>query len=164
MPTVSNTSPLLNLAIIGELELVRAQFSSVLVPPAVIDEFQLETERPGTAALSRALDDGWIEPEEPSDTPLIRTLWQDIDRGEAEAIAVATEVEADRVLIDEREARRRARNLGLEVTGALGILLQAAQEGSLDSLADALDRLEEEAGFWIAPALRRQIMNELGEG
>lgn len=163
MPTVSNTSPLLNLAIIGELELIRAQFHSVLVPPAVVDEFRLKTERPGTSTLARALNDGWIEPKEPSDAALIRTLWQDIDRGEAEAIALAAEVEANRVLIDEREARRRARNLGLQVTGVLGILLQAAQEGSLDSLGDILDRLEDEAGFWIAPALRHQIMNELGE-
>lgn len=58
MPTVSNTSPLLNLAIIGELELVRAQFHFVFIPPAVVDEFQLETGRPGTLALARALDDG----------------------------------------------------------------------------------------------------------
>lgn len=129
----------------------------------MVDEFRLETERPGTSALIRALDDGWIESKEPSDTPLIRTLRQDIDRGEAQAIALATEMEASRVLIDEREARRRARNLGLEVTGALGILLQAAQEESLDSLSDALDRLEDEAGFWIAPALRKHILRERGQ-
>lgn len=70
---------------------------------------------------------------------------------------------ADLVLIDEREARRRARNLGLQITGALGILLRATQEGSLDSLSRALDRLEEEAGFWIAPALRQRILNEYGK-
>lgn len=103
-------------------------------------------------------------PKEPSDTSLIRTLWQDIDRGEAEAFALATDIKADRVLIDERDARRRARNLGLEVTGALGILLRAAQEGSLDSLPNAIDRLEDEAGFWVAPALRRHILkNHLDE-
>lgn len=163
MPTVSNTSPLLNLAIIGELEQVRTQFHSVLVPPAVVEEFQLETERPGTSALTRALEDGWIKPKEPSDAPLIRILRQDIDRGEAEAIALATEIETDRVLIDEWEARRRARSLNLEVTGALGILLQAAQEETLGPLDDALDRLEDDAGFWIAPALRQQIMKEYGE-
>lgn len=163
MPPVSNTSPLLNLAIIGELELVRTQFRSVLVPPAVVDEFRLESERPGTSALNHALENGWIESKEPSDAPLIRTLRQNIDRGEAETIALATEIETDRVLIDEREARRRARNLGLEVTGALGILPQAAQQGSLDTLADALDRLEDEAGFWIAPALRSRLLRERGE-
>lgn len=160
MPVVSNTSPLLNLAVIGELELVRRQFSSVLVPPAVVDEFRLDTEQPGTSALSRALGDGWIDVSEPGDVPLVRTLRQDIDSGEAEAIALAAELEADRILIDEREGRHRARNIGLKVTGALGILLRAAQEGTLDSLADTLDRLEDEAGFWIGPALRTHILKQ----
>lgn len=163
MPTVSNTSPLLNLAVIGELPLIRMQFSTVLVPPVVVEEFRLDTERPGTGVLSRALDDGWIDVTEPDDAPLVRTLRQDIDRGEAEAIALATEVDADHLLIDERDGRNRARNLELEVTGVLGILLRAARKGTLSSLSDALDRLEEQAGFWIDPALRRQILDAQSE-
>ena len=96
---------------------------------------------------------------EPSDAPLIRTLRQDLDLGESEAITLAVEKEAGLVLLDEREGRRRARNVGLEVTGALGILAQADRRGDLDSLSDALDRLEGEAGFWIGSALREQILS-----
>ena len=158
MPTVSNTSPLLNLAIIGRLELARTQFGSVLVPPAVAGEFRLEEDRPGSSALRRAVEEEWIAVEEPSDDPLFRTLRQDLDLGESEAIALAVEKKAGLVLLDEREGRRRARNVGLEVTGALGILAQADREGDLDSLSDALDRLEGEAGFWIGSALREQIL------
>jgi predicted nucleic acid-binding protein len=62
-------------------------------------------------------------------------------------------------LLDEREGRRRARNVGLKVTSALGILAQADRRGDLDSLSDALDRLEGEAGFWIGSALREQILS-----
>jgi predicted nucleic acid-binding protein len=160
MPTVSNTSPLLNLAIIGRLELVRAQFGSVVVPPAVAGEFRLEEGRPGSSALHRAVEDGWIAVEEPSDDPLIRTLRQDLDRGESEAITLAVEKEAGLILLDEREGRRRARNVGLEVTGALGILARADRRGELDSLSGALDRLEDEAGFWIGSALREQILGK----
>ena len=160
MPTVSNTSPLLNLAIIGRLELVRAQFGSVVVPPAVAGEFRLEEGRPGSSALRRAVEDGWIAVEEPSDDPLIRTLRQDLDRGESEAITLAVEKEAGLILLDEREGRRRARNVGLEVTGALGILARADRRGELDSLSGALDRLEDEAGFWIGSALREQILGK----
>ena len=158
MPTVSNTSPLLNLAIIGRLELVRAQFGSVVVPPAVVGEFRLEEGRPGSSALRRAVEDGWIAVEEPSDDPLIRTLRQDLDRGESEAITLAVEKEAGLILLDEREGRRRARAVGLEVTGALGILARADRRGELDSLSGALDRLEDEAGFWIGSALREQLL------
>lgn len=158
MPIVSNTSPLLNLAIIGELEQVQTQFEHVLVPPAVVEEFRLEKERPGSSVLRQAVEDEWLVVNEPTDEALIRTLRQDLDEGEAEAIALAVERDASRVLIDEREGRRRARTIGLEVTGVLGILLRAAREGALGSLADALDELEEEAGFWISPSLRKQIL------
>ena len=160
MPTVSNTSPLLNLAIIGRLELVRSQFEVVVVPPAVAGEFRLEEGRPGSSALRRAVEDGWIAVEEPSDDPLIRTLRQDLDRGESEAITLAVEKEAGLILLDEREGRRRARNVGMEVTGALGILARADRQGELDSLSGALDRLEDEAGFWIGSALREQILGK----
>lgn len=99
--------------------------------------------------------------EDSSGKALIRTLWKDLDRGESQAIALAEEKGASRILLDEREGRRRARNLGLEVTGALGILLQAARRGALESLPGVLDTLEEEAGFWISPSLRRQILGEV---
>ena len=158
MPTVSNTSPLLNLAIIGKLELVMRQFGRVLVPPAVEEEFRLEEGRQGSSALREAMEEGWLATEAPSDEPLIRTLRQDLDRGESEAIALAAGKKAGRILLDEREGRRRARRIGLEVTGALGILARADREGELDSLPQALDRLEEEAGFWISSALREQIL------
>ena len=160
MVTISNTSPLLNLAIIGRLELVRTQFQRVLIPPAVVEEFRLEEDRSGSSELRRALEEGWIVTEAPSDEALIRTLRQDLDQGESQAIALAAEKGAGLILLDEREGRRRARNIGLEVTGALGILAQADRQGELDSLAGALDRLEEEAGFWISSALRKQILGE----
>ncbi len=133
--TVSNTSPLLNLAIIGRLGLVRSQFGSVLVPPAVVKEFHLEEGRPGSSALRQAIEGGWIVEKEPSDDPLVRTLRQDLDQGESEAIALAVEEGAGLILLDEREGRRRARNVGLEMTGALGILAQADRRGNLDSIS-----------------------------
>ena len=159
MPTVSNTSPLLNLAIIGRLELVRAQFEGVLVPPAVVEEFRLQEGRPGSSALRRAIEEEWIVVEDPSDDPLVRTLGQDLDLGESEAIALAVEKEAGLILLDEREGRRRARNVGLEVTGLLGVLIRADREGNLSSLSEAIAQLEEEAGFWISDALREKILS-----
>ena len=127
MPTVSNTSPLLNLAIIGRLELVRAQFESALVPPAIVREFRLEEGRPGSSALRQAIEKEWIVEKEPSDAPLIRTLRQDLDLGESEAITLAVEKKAGLVLLDEREGRRRAQNVGLEVTGAVAFSIRPAQ-------------------------------------
>lgn len=128
MSVVSNTSPLLNLAIIGELELVRDQFKSVLVPPAVVEEFRLGQDRAGSSVLRREVEEGWIEVQDPDEEALIHTLSQDLDGGEAEAIALAVEKNVGQVLIDEREGRRRARKVGLEVTGVLGFSSEPLKE------------------------------------
>jgi len=160
MPVVSNTSPLLNLSIIDHLDLVRTQFGRVLIPPAVQDELQIHSSRPGADGLKRAIDAGWIAVRNVSDDALVRTLQRDLDRGEAEAIALAVEVSASLILLDEREARMCARAIDLPITGAIGVLLKAHRTGDLDALRDALDRLQEDAGFWIAPSLRARVLRE----
>jgi len=60
MPVVSNTSPLLNLSIIGHLDLVRTQFDRVLIPPAVLDELHIDSSRPGAGKLKNAIGEGWV--------------------------------------------------------------------------------------------------------
>lgn len=160
MPVVSNTSPLLNLSITGHLDLVRAQFDRVLIPPAVLDELRVHSSRPGAEALKNAVEHGWIAVQDVSDTALIRTLRRDLDQGESEAITLAVEIDASLLLLDEQEGRQRARTLDLPITGAIGVLLRAHRAGDLSSLPDALDRLQEDAGFWIAPSLRERALRE----
>lgn len=160
MPVVSNTSPLLNLSITGHLDLVRTQFGRVLIPPGVFDELHVHSSRPGSEALRRAVDQEWIEVKNVSGRPLVRTLQHTLDRGEAEAIALAVETDASMILLDEQDGRRRARALGMQVTGAIGVLIRAYEASNLSSLRDALDQLEEDAGFWIAPALRERVLRE----
>ena len=70
------------------------------------------------------------------------------------------EVDASLILLDEHEGRKRARTLDLPITGAIGVLLRAHREGELPSLRGALDRLEDEAGFWIAPSLRERVLRD----
>ncbi|HMB89821.1 MAG TPA: DUF3368 domain-containing protein [Rhodothermales bacterium] len=163
MRVVSNTSPLLNLAIIGELERVREQFEHVLIPQAVLEEFKLETDLPGTALLKKALAEGWLRVKDVANRPFVEVLRREVDAGEAEAIVLAVEQRASWVLLDEQEARRIARTLGLPMTGALGILLTAYRTGQLPSLRTAIRQLREEAGFWIAPALEADLLAQMGE-
>ncbi len=61
MPVVSNTSPVLNLAIIGYLHLLRQQFSQVWLPEAVKQELHLDEELPGSPAIRQAIEDGWLQ-------------------------------------------------------------------------------------------------------
>ena len=82
---------------------------------------------------------------------------------EAEAIVLALQMKAGRVLLDEREGRRVAKSLGLKVTGVLGILLRARRKGKLSSLREAMDELRKRAGFRIGAALYSDLLRESGE-
>ena len=137
MPAVSNTSPVLNLAIIGQLSLLRQQFGEIWIPPAVLEELRVGEDLPGSQSVREAIESGWLRVEEVRDQPLVQVLQRDLDKGEAEAIALALQVQAEWTLLDEREGRRVAKSLRMKVTGVLGILLRAWREGELPSLQRA---------------------------
>jgi len=99
MPVVSNTSPLLNLAIIDSLFLLPQQFGQVLIPQAVLTELKVDQDLPGSSALYQAIDQGWLIPKSVSNPALVRILQQQLHWGEAEAIALAVEVSAERILV-----------------------------------------------------------------
>ncbi len=160
MPVVSNTSPILNLAIVGQLELMRQQFKQVQIPPVVLAELKVQENRLGSEEIQAALKAGWIQVQEINSPFLVRLLQQTLDRGEAEAIALALELQADWTLLDERDGRKVAKSLGLKVTGVLGILLRAKQKGELSSLVEIVDALVTTAGFRIAPDLLAKVIAE----
>jgi len=149
MPAVSNTSPILNLAIVGRLSLLRQQFGEIRIPPAVLEELRVGEDLPGSQSVREAIEKGWLWVEEVKDRTFVQVLQRDLDKGEAEAIALALQVKAEWTLLDEREGRRVAKSLGLKVTGVLGILRRAWHEGVLPSLQREMEGLREKAGFRI---------------
>ena len=160
MPVVSNTSPLLNLAIIVQLELLRQQFGEILIPKAVLEELRVEEMLPGSAHLREALVSGWLQVREVNNPSLVQLLQRDLDRGEAEAIALALLLDADWIILDERDGRRIAKSFGLQVTGILGVVIRASRNGQISSLPLVINQLREEAGFHIAQNLLSQILKE----
>lgn len=163
MPVVSNTSPVLNLAIIDQLSLLHEQFGEIWIPTAVLGELRVGEDLPGSQAVRRALEAGWLRVEEVKDQTLAQVLQRDLDKGEADAIVLALQMKAGRVLLDEREGRRIAKSLGLNVTGVLGVLLRARREGKLSSLQKAMEALRERAGFRIGMELYTDLLRESGE-
>jgi hypothetical protein len=163
MPIISNTSPLLNLAIIDHLDLVREQFTSVLVPEAVLEELCVDTALPGASVLRQALTEGWIQVQDVENRALVQLLRRNLDRGESEAIALAIQHSATWLLLDERDGRLAAKALEIPVTGVLGILLRAKHEGQIASLRVAMEKLRDQAGFHIAPALFDDVLRAGGE-
>jgi hypothetical protein len=158
MLVVSNTSPILNLAIVGQLDRLRQQFGQIQIPPGVLNELKIAEDRPGSQPIQAAITAGWIQVQPVSNRSLVQLLRQTLDGGEAEAISLALELQADWILLDERDGRNAAKSLGLQVTGVLGVLLRAKESGDLPSLQPVIADLTEKAGFRIAPELLARVL------
>jgi uncharacterized protein len=158
MPVVSNTSPILNLAIIDELELMHEQFGEVHVPREVVSELKLDTDLGGVGAVNDAISAGWLVVAELKDDAMVKVLRRELDAGESAALALALEMKAEMIILDEKEAREHARSIGLETTGVLGIMMKAHAMGRIDSLADFIERLRQSAGFFIHQDLQAKLL------
>lgn len=101
MLAVSNTSPISNLAVIGRLDLLRSQFGTVWIPNAVASELAVLPHAAARAAIETAIAEQWIRVAPTPDSSLLTILLSSLHRGEAEAIALAVELKAGIVLMDE---------------------------------------------------------------
>ncbi|MCD2199876.1 DUF3368 domain-containing protein [Halobacterium sp. KA-4] len=156
---VSDTSPLLNLALIDRLDLLEVQFSGVTVPRQVWSE--LTEGDDGLEALRGLRDDGVLRIVEVERSDLFVEIFHELDLGETAAICYAVEHDTDLVLLDERDGRRVARRHDLDITGVIGVLLRGSKTGEVD-LKSELDALRE-AGFWISDDLYAQVLSEADE-
>ena len=157
---VSNSTPLIHLAKIGHLRLLPELFGTIVIPQAVYAECVLDG-KPYQDAQAIAQAD-WLEVREVADKNLIISLAADLDRGEAEAIALALQTQSSLLLLDDAEGRSKARLYGLKHTGTIGILLKAKLENRIPSLRDALNILQE-TGFWLHSRLYQKLIQEAGE-
>jgi predicted nucleic acid-binding protein len=153
----------MNLASIGALDLLRQQFGEVVVPAAVIDELKLDSDYAGTSEIRAAMTTGWLRQVNLDDDKLARALRRELDDGEAEAIALALQLKIETILMDERDGRSIAKSMGLNPIGVIGILIRAKQNGSIKSVKDMLNKLKNEAGFYITDSLYHNILSETGE-
>ncbi|MBD1808032.1 DUF3368 domain-containing protein [Microcoleus sp. FACHB-SPT15] len=160
MIVVSNTSPISNLAAIGQLELLQQLYGNIIIPPAVYQELINSGDTDPATLAVQTLD--WIQTQPVSDRVLLETLQTNLDPGEAEAITLAVEINAQRLIIDERRGRNEAIRLGLQVTGLLGIVLAAKQQGLIASVQPILDDLRAN-NFWIRDALYAEVLRLAGE-
>lgn len=156
---VSDTSPLRALAHVDLVHLLGRLFDRVLIPPAVLSE--LAKVYP-PEALPRVVPE-WMEIRAPSNATLVQELQAVIDRGESEAIALALEVRADSLLIDEADGREQARRMGLRVAGVLRVLLTAKEAGMIAAVKPLVDRLRSELKFRVADQLYERVIKEAGE-
>lgn len=158
MIVVSDTSPITNLFQIGRLELLRELFDDVIIPRAVAIEIEfLDSNR------NILVQNQWIRIVELSDRKLLEDLTDELDPGEAEAIALAIQLGADAVLIDETLGRAEAVRRGLDVTGVVGILIRAKRKELIPRVKPEIDRLVTEAGFWLDPKFIENTLRTIDE-
>lgn len=161
MIVVSNTSPIFYLSTIGHLDLLRQLYSEIVIPRTVFNEI---TNVGNTDASARVVSTlSWIKTQSATDQEFVNTLRAELDPGEAEAIALAVELNVDRLLIDERLGRAAAIRAGLQVTGVLGILIAAKRNKLVQEVKPLLDALIEQVGFWIDTRLYAKVLQAVGE-
>jgi predicted nucleic acid-binding protein len=145
---------------LGQWQLLRQLYGEIIIPPAVRSEVEAGG-MSGHGAFELE-NSPWIRVVYLTD-PREADLIPDVDRGEAEVIALAVELKADVVIIDERLGRRHALRLGLPLTGTLGILLKAKQRGLVTSICPLIKRLRD-GGIWLADKIVAETLRQAGEG
>ena len=161
MISVSDTSPINNLAAINHLYLLHQLYGTVFIPEAAYRELTDPNFPVAGAAEVQTFD--WIQTRSVSDRTLVEALSHELDIGEAEAIALAIEMQADQVLIDERRGRLIASRMNLRYTGILGILVEAKSKGLIPEVKPLLNALIDVAGFWVAESLRNSVLELVNE-
>ena len=159
---VADAGPLIALARVGQLDLLRRLYGQVLVPSAVLHELALGSRRPGAGVLEDSLRSGLLveqvvvrENTVPEHTPLL-------GRGEAEAIALAAQQHPEFLLIDDAKGRKVARQQGTPTVGVAGVLLVAKAQGEVDAVKPILDDLSS-AGYRLSARLVSEIRSMANE-
>jgi len=158
---ISDTSPIVNLAAVGQLELLRQLYSKIVIPQAVRHEIVVVgAGQPGAIEVEAS---DWIQTHQVTNRTMVSSLQLEVDDGEAEAIALAAELKADLLLLDERRGRIVVSRLGLKFIGLLGVLIEAKYRGLVPAIRPILDDLIGKAGFWITRELYDRVLQAAGE-
>jgi len=161
MIIVSNTSPISSLAKVDKLSLLENIYGQVNIPQAVYDE--LTDIRAGEKVNNAIKNANWIKIRSVTNRQLVKKLELNLDQGEAEAIILAIELNANQLLIDERLGRQEAKKLGLSLIGVLGMLLIAKKRGLISNVKSVIDDLITQTTFRLGEQLYYRILKEANE-
>ncbi len=154
MTAISNSTPLIALSKIDHLQLLKDYFGEILIPEEVYDEVVRRGR--GLVGAAEVASCTWLVRAQVANRLAVDALSISLDRGEAEAIVLASERDA-LLLIDDGDGRKAAKQLGLKVTGTVGLLLMASEDGKLN-LRRALDDLRA-AGFRLSTKEYERVLS-----
>jgi predicted nucleic acid-binding protein len=162
LPIIADASPLIGLARIGLLDLLRELYGGVVIPSQVLEELHVHENRPGSRTLLLALEAGWLRAETIRDSVDMASLMRSIGPGEAGAILLAEQRPCRFVLLDEKRGRAVAKRRNIPVAGTGTILLAAKKRALIKSVSMTLDQLAA-VGYRLSPGLRAEIIRLAGE-
>lgn len=157
MIVVADTGPLNYLLLSGHGDLIPALYDRLLIPTAVHTELLHRKPPPIVGQWARHLPP-WAQLQTPRDA----TRFPELGSGERQAIALAVEVSADFLLIDETQGRTASLAAGVRVKGTLGVLEQAADRRLID-LAAAVEKLQA-TGIFLADDIVRKVLERHPDG
>ncbi|MCM1135451.1 MAG: DUF3368 domain-containing protein [Clostridium sp.] len=147
---VVNTTPLIALSHVGHLELLKKLYGEIIIPEAVYRELSVKEESICKKTVDRAID--WVLVDKIKNQMAKAMYKTQMHDGEVEVMILAKEIAADVVIIDDANAKKHAKYLGLPVTGTLGVLIKAKQNGYIDELKPILQQMVEN-GIYILRSL-----------
>jgi uncharacterized protein len=161
---ISNSSVLIALSSIGQLPILTQRFlGGILIPQAVWREVvETGAGRAGATEVAAGLN-VWLTVQDVKNKTLIPVLQQDLDHGEAEAIALMLEQPSSALLLDEKKARQVARRMSLPILGTLGLLIWAKRQGAIVNLKEQLDALRTVAKFRLSQQVYDEALRQVGE-
>jgi len=154
---IANATPVVSLCTIGREDILEQLFQHIIIAQAVDNELRA-SDKPGAAFPE--LD--WVDVVTVQDKPLVRSLQKDLDRGEAETIALALQIQADVVLIDEFAGYQIAKNFDLPVVRTLSLLKTAKHRGIVSEVRPLVEEMVQK-GRWYSQAVIQSFLRQIGE-
>ena len=145
---VTNSTCLIGLERIRRLDLLPLVFHTVFAPPTVAAEVR--------SSLT------WLTVQTVENSAFVAALKTQMDEGEAEAIALAVELDNVILILDDKKARRVAQQIGLKVIGTVGMLLRAKNQGVITEIKPLLTELVQ-VDFRITNAIIQEALRLSGE-
>ena len=154
---IVNSTPIIGLADIGRLDLLKNVYQQIVIPQAVYHEII-------SPSVKKQVDESrdWITVEQIQDDSQKQMYRAKLHAGEVEVMILAQEQNAELVILDDNAAKKTAKYLGLAVTGTLGVLLRAKREGYIHSVSEVMDELSQDH-FFIHEKVRKMVLEQADE-
>ncbi len=158
LKVISNTTPIISLLKLNRLDLLQKLYEQIYIPRAVYKEIESGKLKAFYADLNKV---EWIKIVDVQNKMAVK-CFLDLDKGEAEAIVLANELNADLIILDEKLGRYHAKHLNLKVTGTIGVLIKAKSNNLIYHLKPLLEELIEK-DVWISDNLKIEILKKVDE-